>query len=108
MTAAQPVCSNTQRMCSAPSIPPETITGTGSSSTSSRGEVVVRHALVAHRGAARVERDAGDARLVDQPARQLEALHPARLDRRAQLDGHGQAGALARGARDRDRECPGP
>ena len=35
MTAAQPVRSNTQRTCSAPCMPPETITGTGSRSTSS-------------------------------------------------------------------------
>ena len=85
-------------------MPPETITGTGSSSTSSRGEVVVGRALVAHGGAsAGGSVIAGDAGLVDEPVGELEALDAAGLAAGAQLDRDRQAGALARGARDRDR-----
>ena len=103
MTAAQPVDSNTARMCSAPSIPPETIDRHGQLGDEPRGQLVVRRALVAHRGGARVEGETGDAGVLDQPARELEALDAAGLERGAQLDGDREAGALARGARDGDR-----
>ena len=60
------------------------------------GEVVVRRALVAHLDVARVECDAGHAGLLGQAPGDGDALG-------AQLDRDGQAGPLARGARDRDR-----
>ena len=68
-----------------------------------RGQHVVRLAAVLLRGVARVEGDAGHARLVDQPPRQLEAGALARALPGAQLDRHGQSAALARRAGDRDR-----
>ena len=65
------------------------------------GEVVVGHALVLHGGRARVEADARDAGLLDEPPRHVDALGLAALAAGAQLDRDREAGALARGDRDR-------
>ena len=55
---------------------------------------------MADRRRARVECQTCDTGVLDEPARDLEALDAAGLQRRAQLDRDGEAGALARGARD--------
>ncbi len=50
-----------------------------------------------------MEGQTGDTGVLDEPARGLEALDAARLERRAQLDRDREAGALGGGARDGDR-----
>jgi hypothetical protein len=59
------------------------------------GELEVRIALVVDLRAARVEGDAGDAGLGDEPVGELDARGVALLLARAQLDGDRQARALA-------------
>src|SRR4051794_18827822 len=68
-----------------------------------RREVVVGRALVVHRGAARMEADRADARLVHEAVGELEAVRLAGALARAKLHGDGQAAPLARGSRDLDR-----
>jgi hypothetical protein len=67
------------------------------------GQVVVRRALVADGGGARVERDPGHAGVLDEPLGHLQALDAARLDRGPQLDGDRQPRALGGRAGDRHR-----
>ena len=102
MTAAAPVRSWAARTACAVLRPPVRITGASSVCHEARGEVVVGRALVVHGGAARVKADRADARVVDEAVGELVAVGLPRALARAQLDGHRQPRALARGARHRD------
>ena len=77
MTASAPLSLEAPRAASRRSRPPETITGTSSASTSSRGERVVRAARVLLRGVPRVEGDARPRR----PRRPAGAPAPRRRGR---------------------------
>jgi hypothetical protein len=66
-------------------------------------EVEVGRSLVVDLRRARMERDACDARLADEPVGEHDAFGVALLLPAAQLHGDRQPRSLARGARDRDR-----
>src|SRR4051812_48448384 len=68
-----------------------------------RGEVVVGRALVMDGGAARVEADRADARVVDEAVGELEAVGLAGALAGTELDGDGEAAALSRGLCHGDR-----
>ena len=102
ITAAAPVRSCAARTLSRSRRPPVRITGAGSDCHQPRREVVVRHALVVDRRAARVKADRRDAGLLDEPVRERVAVGLPRPLAAAQLHGHRQAAALDRSACDRD------
>ncbi len=79
------------------------IEGRGQPLDELRGECVVGRPPVLLRGVAGVKRDRGDARLLDEPPRELDAGSLAGPLSRAQLDRDRQAAALGRGARERER-----
>ena len=102
-TASAPVCSNAARAFSAVCRPPETSTGTGSSSTSSTHELVAGSPVwrwVAWRGCR--HRPATPPSWTSRRATSTPADVPG-AQTRAQLDRHRQPAAAARGLDERDR-----